>query len=210
MRLSTYLAAFGRLARRWPGRELAFLLALAAPVAAAAHPHIWIDATATFVFAQDRLVAVRQSWIFDEVFSTVMINQFDRNRDRRFDADELAKLRAGAFASLKNYSFLTRLTVDGDAVDIPDVADFMAEVADGRLVYRFTVRLPAPVDAAARAVELRVFDESYYIDVALNQAEPVRFEGLSPGACGFAIAEEGADLANFGLTPIGRITLQCR
>ena len=116
MRLSTYLAAFGRLARRWPGRELAFLLALAAPVAAAAHPHIWIDATATFVFAQDRLVAVRQSWIFDEVFSTVMINQFDRNRDRRFDADELAKLRAGAFASLKNYSFLTRLTVDGDEI----------------------------------------------------------------------------------------------
>jgi nickel/cobalt exporter len=33
----------------------------------AAHPHVWIDAVATFVFEDGALVGLRQHWQFDEL-----------------------------------------------------------------------------------------------------------------------------------------------
>jgi ABC-type uncharacterized transport system substrate-binding protein len=50
--------------------------------AAAVHPHIWIDAKATISFNDaGELVAIHNTWTFDEAFSVWQIQGLDSNND---------------------------------------------------------------------------------------------------------------------------------
>lgn len=185
-------------------------LAAAAPGRAAAHPHVWLDNVTTFVFAGERLAAVRLAWLFDEFFGTTIIRRFDENRNGSFEPDELAKLEAGAFANLKEYKYFTHILLDGR--ELPEIAvrDFTARVRNGQLVYEFTVPLPQPVDPATTEVIVTVYDESYFVEAALDASDPVRFAGMAPGRCAFAIREGTSNLTSFGIAPYQLVSLTCR
>src|SRR5262245_14835223 len=99
--------------RRWIG-SIAGVAMLGLGGSAAGHPHVYIDNTTTFQFAGGKLVALKLRWVFDELFSATVIDQFDTDKDGRFDAKERAALEQGAFANLREYAYFTYLTVDGD------------------------------------------------------------------------------------------------
>ena len=87
-------------------------LALLPASPAAAHPHVWIDASATFVFADAKLAAIAHRWTFDEVLSAVFAREFDKNRDKTFSQAELKELFEKTFESLKDYDFFMHFFVD--------------------------------------------------------------------------------------------------
>ena len=58
----------------------ALLAFTAAAERVAAHPHVWIDAVVTFVFADGQLVGLRHHWKFDEFFGSFVIEEHDVNR----------------------------------------------------------------------------------------------------------------------------------
>src|SRR5262245_9759792 len=72
-----------------------------------AHPHVWIDAVATFLFAERKLVGLRHRWEFDEFFGSFVIEEHDIDRDGAFDAAETEALRAAAFANLREFGYFT-------------------------------------------------------------------------------------------------------
>ncbi len=157
-------------------------VALLRAVPAAAHPHVWIDAGATFVFADAKLAAVAHRWTFDEVLSAVFTREFDKNRDKTFDQAELKQLFEKTFESLKDYDFFMHLFVDEKRVTLTEVRSFRATVEpNGKLTYSFVVPLPQPIDPTKAQVRMSVYDDSYYIDVSLDRAEPARIEGLAAG-----------------------------
>jgi hypothetical protein len=112
--------------------SLAALLLLAGVLPAGAHPHVWIDAIVTFAFQDGRIVAIRQEWTFDEVFGDAIIGQFDLNKDKKFDAKELAALQLGAFANLREFDYFTHLSSDDKAVPTKAVTGFAARVEKGQ------------------------------------------------------------------------------
>jgi ABC-type uncharacterized transport system substrate-binding protein len=65
---------------------------------AAAHPHVWINAVATFLFEDRMLVGVRHHWEFDEMFSSYVIEEQDADRDGKLDRVEIDSIRANAFS----------------------------------------------------------------------------------------------------------------
>jgi ABC-type uncharacterized transport system substrate-binding protein len=185
-------------------------LALLRASPAAAHPHVWIDASATFVFADAKLAAVAHRWTFDEVLSAVFAREFDKNRDKTFSPAELKELFEKTFESLKDYDFFMHFFVDEKRVTLTEVRDFRATIGpDGKLTYDFVVPLPQSVDPAKAQVRMSVYDDSYYIDVALNRSEPARIEGLAAGACAVEASEKDAELAYFGLSPTLHLRLRC-
>lgn len=185
-------------------------VALSGAAPAAAHPHVWIDASATFIFADAKLAAVAHRWTFDEVLSAVFAREFDKNRDKTFDQAESKDLFEKTFESLKDYDFFMHFFVDEKRVTLTEVRDFRATIGpDGKLTYNFVVPLPQSVDPAKAQVRMSVYDDSYYIDVALNRAEPARIEGLAAGRCTIEASEKDAELANFGLSPTLHIRLRC-
>src|SRR5687768_5302191 len=81
------------------------LIALAAFLsagAAEAHPHIWIRGKATLQFEQGKVVALAHEWTFDDFFSNALIQDFDKNKDKKLDADEIKAMHDNAFVSLKD------------------------------------------------------------------------------------------------------------
>jgi ABC-type uncharacterized transport system substrate-binding protein len=187
---------------------LAFLVVFEA-WPAQAHPHVWIDANVTFVFEQKAVTGVRLEWTFDEIFSTLVIREHDKNRNQKFEEAEVESVRREAFVATREYSYFTHITVAGSKVAIAEAKDFKAEIVKGKLVYRFTLPLPASVDPAERAITVKAYDESFYVDIGLDSGDPVRFAGMPQGLCFFDIGVEPSDLGAFGLTEVKKIQLLC-
>ena len=58
------------------------------PGLACAHPHVFVDNRVTFLFDGSRLTGFRENWLFDEVFSDQLLQDFDTNHDGQFSKAE--------------------------------------------------------------------------------------------------------------------------
>jgi ABC-type uncharacterized transport system substrate-binding protein len=193
-------------------RFMVGLVALAASFAAGAagaHPHVWITNVATFVFGEGKIVAVRLEWHFDEFYGAMIAEEFDKNRDRRFDPGEVAVIQEKAFANLKNFNYFTTLRAGRQAVTLDRAEGFAADIAKGTVRYRFTLPLPAPIDPTKETISLSVFDPTYYIEVLLDRHDPVRYEGEKGLPCQFRIDEDKHNPIYFGMVFPLRVALQC-
>ena len=177
------------------------LALLATPWAAPAlaHPHVWIDARATLRFEAGRIAAVAMRWRFDEMFSDYVIGEYDRNADGGFDEAETALVRDEAFSALSELGWLTHLRVAEVAVPLPDYRDFAVTADNGIVTYGFELPLPEPLDPTARDITLGVYDDSYYIDVVMEESEPLLFTGEPPEACRFEMVEDTRNPIYFGM-----------
>lgn len=146
-----------------PLLALALVLAWAAPCRA--HPHVFVDNHATFVFDEDGLIGFRLTWLFDDMFGSTIIQDYDADRDGAFDAAETARLKAEVFDNLRNYDWFVHLRVDGAPVRVTQVYDFAAHIDDGRLRYAFTVPCDVPAGGEEHTLLLSVRDDTYYADV---------------------------------------------
>jgi ABC-type uncharacterized transport system substrate-binding protein len=176
---------------------------------ATAHPHVWITDVTTFVFEGPKLVGLRHHWVFDELFSSFVIEEHDADGNGAFDPGELAGVQEGAFSNLAEYGWFTHARIEGEAVALDRVADFRASIADGILSYDFTLPLPEPVDPAAASVAVGVYDPEYYVEVLFDREDPVRFAGMEPGACIFDIREDTEHAIYYGMVYPLVITLSC-
>lgn len=191
-------------------KSLLLALALLAPAAAAeAHPHIWIRATAILQFENGKITGIRHEWVFDDFFSNALITDFDKNKDKQFDAAETKELEANAFVALKEFGYFTHVRVGGKEVTIDTTRDFAPSIKDGKVIYRFTAVLPQPVDPRATQFAAGVYDHSYYVDVEVNPQIGVKLAGGGSEACKFAVVEDKDAPLYFGATFARRIELRC-
>lgn len=176
--------------------------------AAQAHPHIFITADATFLFAGDKVTAMRIEWLFDDVFSDTVIQEHDADHDGRFDKKEIADIEAHAFAAVKDFHYFTYLWVAGKMIEPIHVRDFNARQADGLVTYSFVVPLPQPVDPRAAKVQIELYDETYFVQVDLAKPQAVRLDGAPPG-CQGRIAKDAKRRYYGGVIVPDQITLAC-
>jgi ABC-type uncharacterized transport system substrate-binding protein len=189
---------------------LALVAILGAATDTSAHPHIWIDTVVTFVFDRGKVVSLRLEWTFDEFYSDVLLDGLDTNKKGRLDEKAVKELYERDFATLKDSEYFIHLRLGGKKLPIREVSDFSATVLKGRVVFRFTVRLPSPVDPAATAIALGVYDESYFVDVAFAEEHPIRFEGSPDAACRYDVREDRNNPIYFGMVFPKHLQLDCR
>lgn len=174
------------------------------------HPHVWVDAITTFVFDDSRrVVEIRHLWRFDDFFGSFVQQEFDRDQNGRFDGDEVARVRDDGFKALEEFGYFTTVRIDGEVMPIEDVASFEARLDRGVLVYEFGLALPEPVDPVAHDLVVGVFDPEYYVEVLLDEHDPVRFAGLPSGACIFEVYEDADHPIYYGMVYPRVIGLSC-
>jgi ABC-type uncharacterized transport system substrate-binding protein len=184
-------------------------LAFASAGPASAHPHVWINAVATFLFEDGMLVGVRHHWEFDEMFGSYVIEEQDADRNGKLDGAEIASIQANAFSNLRDYDYFTHVRIDGKDMPLHEVTDFTARIENGVLVYEFTMPLAEPIDPGASQFAAGVYDAEYYVEVLLDEDDPVRFEGLPSGACTYAIREDSEHPIYYGMVNPPTIILTC-
>src|SRR5690242_3661369 len=105
------IAGHGRPGRRgWPLRPLgAAALALAlltsAGSPASAHPHVFIDNRIAFVFDGARMTGFREIWVFDDIFSDQLLQQFDADHDGHLSNAESDALAKGTLPNLAHFHY---------------------------------------------------------------------------------------------------------
>lgn len=176
---------------------------------ARAHPHVWITSVTTFLFEDRQLTGMRQRWRFDEFFSSYVIDEHDADGDGVLDEAEITAIRENAFSNLHEYGYFTHVRLDGEPLRMDRVLDFTASIEDEVLIYEFTLALPEPVDPTAVQFAAGVYDPEYYVEVLLDQHDPVRFAGLPNGACIFDIGEDTEHPIYYGMVYPLAIKLDC-
>ncbi len=105
---------------------------------AAAHPHVFADARLdVIVDANGAVTALHHRWIFDDLFSSTVMFEFDKNRNKKLDSGELATVAAVVHESLAEFGYFQVVTAGGKDVAMRAPARLNAGFKDGELVIEF-------------------------------------------------------------------------
>lgn len=170
---------------------LIFVLAQSFTVPAAqAHPHIWIEGGIELVFnSQGYASGVRQSWLFDELFSTYALQGMPRDKAGQVPSAELEKITSEWMAALADPEshFFTKITLAGKPLTFgaPRDARSTWDPKASQLVLSFELPIDPPVKIDAKVIEVDIQDPSYF--VAFDYKGGVRaFKGIgAPAQCKF-------------------------
>lgn len=171
------------------GWVLVLAQALVIPVAQA-HPHIWIEGGIELVFnAQGQASGVRQSWLFDELFSTYALQGMPRDKAGQVPGAELEKITSEWMAALADPEshFFTKMTLAGKPLGFgsPRNARTTWDPKASQLVLSFELPIDPPVKVDAKGMEVDIQDPSYF--VAFDYKGGARaFKGIdAPEQCKF-------------------------
>ena len=154
--------------------RLAALLFLAVALPGFAHPHVFVDNRMTVDFENGTLQGITFSWTFDEMFSSMILGDYDPKHTGQFDAARVKAVKEGAFDNLANYHYFIALAIGNKRLDQFRIERFTPSVADkGRLVYSFFVPLNIHVRPTEQSVRVTVYDDSYYVAFDLLHLEGV-------------------------------------
>lgn len=186
--------------------SISFLMA-SAP--AQAHPHVFIDNRVTFVFEAGKVSALRLHWVFDDIFSDNLLNQFDADGDGTFDKLESNAVGEGVLPNLKMFRYFTYVWVDGNQLEVIDPADFVASARDRVVTFEMKVPLPQPVDPRTQALAVEINDREYYVEVLLAQQDPIALENADGVPCGATVRNDTENAYYGGFVIPQEIALQC-
>ena len=131
------------------------------------HAHVWIHNAVIVQFDENGFAGFKEEWVLDEMFSNMIIHDFDGNRDGKFDASEVKKIHKGAFSNLKKFSYFTHVKINGKPFEVKFVTDFNAKIVKNRVVYHFFVPCHIKATSSYKEIRIGVYDTSFYTNVTL-------------------------------------------
>jgi ABC-type uncharacterized transport system substrate-binding protein len=190
-----------------PVRLASTLLAAVAlmPMPVAAHPHVFIDHSITLVFDAGDLVALRFSWTFDEMYSSLLRADYVKSKGP-LTPEDVRELEKNAFSNLDSYDFFTVLRVDDKPVKFTKVRDFTARLEGARINYTFTVPVKPEVSGRGTVVAA-VFDPEYYVYYRFTETAPYALEHAEGVAADCTITPDKQTVPVYGM--IDTDTLVC-
>jgi ABC-type uncharacterized transport system substrate-binding protein len=166
------------------GIALAFL---AAAIPAFAHPHVFVSDRMTVQFDAGVLQGITFTWTFDDMFSSMILSDYDPKHTGQFNAAQVKAVREGAFDNLENYHYFIALAVGKKQLSRFAIQRFTPSVADRKLVYTFFVPLKVPVQPEGQSVRVTVYDDSYYVAFDLLHVEDVTVQAGQDVTCALSI-----------------------
>jgi ABC-type uncharacterized transport system substrate-binding protein len=180
--------------------------ATVAAAPASAHPHVFIDYAATVLCDGGRVAAVRMSWIFDEMYSASLYQDYTSRPPGPLDKRDVAMLKRKAFDDTKEEHYFIDLRMNGKSVAVNEVEDFDASYDGRKMTYRFTVPIPADAKGAT-ILDIASFDTEFYIDFELLKHDPLKLEHDDQGKVACAPKKETRNTTTFG--PLETMVIHC-
>ncbi len=203
-----------------------FAAVLLAPTAAAAHPHVWVEARAQVLFDKSGLISgIRHEWVFDDMYSSFAVQGLEKD-GKLASPKDLSSLAKTNVESLAEFEYFTYAKAGGKKLTFAKPIDyFLEERADKRVVLHFTLPLVEPTKTG-RAMSFQIYDPTYFVDFELAAKDPVAMSD-APSGCSDTVlganplvVSDGLKVAktfDSGLTPsddfavkmAGRVIVAC-
>ena len=159
-----------------------FFLALSSVTSALGHPHMWVDLESRVVLnIDDGSVAIQQVWLFDDFFSTSVIEDSSlypggTNAGIQREIERITE-------ALKPYNYYTEIEMGGKKLSSKLVGDVSWEVVDNRIKMSFTI---APNESSVSDVQVwsyAIFDPTYYIEMLHAEGSSITIDGNFAQKC---------------------------
>lgn len=148
-----------------------------------AHPHIFVEARLEIVAGDDgNIKELHNVWRFDEVFSSTVLLDFDKNSNLKLDPDELTAVGKTVKESLADFDYYTNLTQNGKPVDVapPDIIN--VDFKDGQMLMFFVVKPATPMPLKGN-LSFGVWDPSLYTSLDFAKDDDIVLMGDAFKAC---------------------------
>ncbi|WP_434221263.1 DUF1007 family protein [Mesorhizobium caraganae] len=183
-----------RVKMRLTGMVSGVALLLASAGAANAHPHVFAEAKLDLTVGPDRMVkSLRHLWRFDDLFSSTVLMEFDKNSDLVLDAKELDEVALTIHASLAEYNYFQMVTLNGKDVTMAPPPKFSVSYENDQLVVQFETQ-PKDTLALAGKVSIGVYDPTFYTAIDFTDDDKIAVAGL-PEGCSRAVVRPDPDTA---------------
>jgi len=164
------------------------------PSGAAAHPHVFAEATLEVAVAPDRVVrSLGHVWRFDDLFSATVVMEFDKNRDLKLDEQELAEVGRTIHESLADFDYFQMVTADGDEVAMKAPERLVVAYEGEQLVIMFESEPAKPLKLAGK-VDFGIYDPTFFTAIDFVSDDMMMVRGL-PADCRRAVIRPDPDEA---------------
>ena len=177
-------------------KRLALLVAL--PLAfgasqALAHPHIFAEARLEVVAGEDgKIDELRNVWRFDEVFSSSVLMDFDKNTNLKLDPPEQDAVGTTVRDSLADFNYYMSITVNGKTVPVQKPDIIHVDYKDGQLLMFFAVKPAQPIPLKGK-LAFGVYDPTFYTSIDFPHDEDMATIGDALQACKRAVIRPDPD-----------------
>ena len=144
-----------------------------------AHPHVFIDNRVSAIFDNKGLTGFKHEWIFDEIFSSTIIQEFDLDLNNKFNDQEIKAVEKGAFSNLKEHNYFTKISINGERYKIEEFANFHASIDSGVMIYEFFLPCEITAISVMQEVTIAVYDPTYFVQILWEPHNPYAFEDTS-------------------------------
>ncbi|QQO10339.1 DUF1007 family protein [Breznakiella homolactica] len=159
---------------------IAAVLFLLAPVFVFAHPHMFLESKVEFEYSGEECTGFWLEWTFDPYFSASIIQECDKDRNKRFSAEEAEYVYSYGFINLRKYGYFIYLRSGDNRVNPEGVEQFTPSIRNDRLVYRFFVNLKGK--GYGKDFSVAIFDSTYFCAVRYPESGVVTVRQNGPGA----------------------------
>jgi ABC-type uncharacterized transport system substrate-binding protein len=163
-------------------------LFLVAALPIAAHPHVFIADRMTVVFDKGMLLGISFQWTFDDMFSNMILADYDPQRTGKLTPAQGRAVKEGAFDNLANYHYFVAFWIGKKPVREFKIEQFTPSETGGKsLVYSFFVPLNVPVQQAEQTVLATVYDDSYYVAFDILHTDAVAVKAGDDVSCQLSV-----------------------
>lgn len=178
--------------RLFPAIVAMFCIAGATP--ALAHPHVFAEANLEVAVDADRnVVALRHVWRFDDLFSSTVLLEFDKNADLVLDNAELEEVGSVIHESLAEFNYFQIVTAGGKEVEMRPPDRIMANFEDNQLIILFESRPAEPLHLDGQ-LDFGVYDPTFYTAIDFYEDESLVVADL-PESCTRSVVRPDPDEA---------------
>jgi ABC-type uncharacterized transport system substrate-binding protein len=161
----------------------ALLVCGAFTLPAQAHPHVWITTETTVLYERGSFVGLRHTWTFDEFYTAMAIEGLDKNKDGKYDREELGKLAEVNIEGLKEFGYFTTAGLAGQELKFAEAEDYWLEHKEDVLSLHFTIRFEHPVSEQAKGLTFAIGDPTYFIAFQPAKVGAAKLDKGAPTAC---------------------------
>lgn len=173
---------------------LALAALLGSTLPASVHPHVFAEARLDVVVNPDGTVkSLRHLWRFDDLFSSTVLVEFDKNGDLQLDNAELQEVGATVHASLADFNYFQMVTLDGKDVAMKPPPQMMANFENNQLIMMFESEPAAPLKLSGK-VDFGVYDPTFYTAIEYVEDDNMAVDGM-PAGCSRAVIRPDPDEA---------------
>lgn len=144
------------------------------------HPHVFIAQNLTIEFDEKGLKGIDVCWKFDDMFSTMICDDYDQNKNGILENAEVASIKEKAFSYIAKYNYFIYVKIDGKPFQVKYVTDFSARIEKGKLIYEFFIPCHVSAGKNFKHIIIDSYDPTYSSAIYFTKKHPYKINNNGP------------------------------